>query len=331
MGGVNHTLTSRGNITMNDPDIFQQPPQSISWLFDRPAMVIGIDVSHPDLSKGEKSSSPSIVAVVASMDGMVGQYAAHIGTCHGAQEPVASLGHAFKVLLQRFFAVNDTFPERIIVYRDGVADGQFGRALDSELGCLRAALAEFDRADLDAVSIAFVVCQKRHHTRLFYQQAGPGGAPPGDFLNPCVGLCVDGRGFNPNGGGAGGGATGGATGGGGPDEIGCIVGGNLNEFYLNSHAAVLGTSKPTKYILLYDDIGFKMSELQLFTFWLTHLYGRCTRSVSVAAPAYYAHWAARRGKVLLQGGANPHSLHEWSTQWIDGDDHKKWRNGMYFI
>lgn len=40
------------------------------------------------------------------------------------------------------------------------------------------------------------------------------------------------------------------------DPIGCIVSPNYNEFYLNSHAASLGTSKPTKYILLRDEIGF---------------------------------------------------------------------------
>jgi hypothetical protein len=31
-----------------------------------------------------------------------------------------------------------------------------------------------------------------------------------------------------------------------------------NEFYLNSHLAVLGTSKPTKYTLIYDEIGLKV-------------------------------------------------------------------------
>eukprot|EP00598_Pedospumella_elongata_P008975 CAMPEP_0184989356 /NCGR_PEP_ID=MMETSP1098-20130426/28139_1 /TAXON_ID=89044 /ORGANISM="Spumella elongata, Strain CCAP 955/1" /LENGTH=49 /DNA_ID= /DNA_START= /DNA_END= /DNA_ORIENTATION= len=41
----------------------------------------------------------------------------------------------------------------------------------------------------------------------------------------------------------------------GADPIGCIMGAQLNEFYLNSHAPVLGTSKPTKYILLHDEIG----------------------------------------------------------------------------
>ena len=32
----------------------------------------------------------------------------------------------------------------------------------------------------------------------------------------------------------------------------------LNEFYLNSHVAIQGTSKPCKYSLIYDEIGFKV-------------------------------------------------------------------------
>ena len=37
------------------------------------------------------------------------------------------------------------------------------------------------------------------------------------------------------------------------------------EFYLNSHAAIQGTSKPTLYHVLYDDIGFTSDEIQQLT------------------------------------------------------------------
>jgi hypothetical protein len=43
-------------------------------------------------------------------------------------------------------------------------------------------------------------------------------------------------------------------------------------------------------------IGLKMSELQLLTYWTTYLYCRANKSVSYAAPAYYAHWASKRGE-----------------------------------
>jgi eukaryotic translation initiation factor 2C len=36
---------------------------------------------------------------------------------------------------------NGHLPEHVIVYRDGVGDGQFNEVLDSELPCLKNALA----------------------------------------------------------------------------------------------------------------------------------------------------------------------------------------------
>ncbi len=70
-----------------------------------------------------------------------------------------------------------------------------------------------------------------------------------------------------------------------------------------------------------------MAELELLTYWMTHLYCRCTRSVSYATPAYYAHWAARRGKALLSAGASLNDLQTLSEWWLkEGQG-----TSMYFI
>jgi eukaryotic translation initiation factor 2C len=68
-----------------------------------------------------------------------------------------------------------------------------------------------------------------------------------------------------------------------------IVSARLNEFYLNSHHSLQGTAKACKYSLIYDEIGLRISEVELLTYWSTYLYARCTKSVSYATPAYYAH------------------------------------------
>lgn len=61
LGGVNHTLASRlPQSNWPSKPVFQQPPASLSWLFDKPCMLIGIDVSHPETF----SSSASVAAVV---------------------------------------------------------------------------------------------------------------------------------------------------------------------------------------------------------------------------------------------------------------------------
>ncbi len=58
------------------------------------------------------------------------------------------------------------------------------------------------------------------------------------------------------------------------------------DFYLQSHAGLLGTSRPAHYNVLYDDNGFSPDSLQALSFALCHVYARSTRSVSIPAPVY---------------------------------------------
>ncbi|CAL5213279.1 unnamed protein product [Lathyrus oleraceus] len=60
------------------------------------------------------------------------------------------------------------------------------------------------------------------------------------------------------------------------------------DFYLNSHAGIQGTSRPTHYHVLYDENKFTADQLQSLTNNLCYTYARCTRSVSIVPPAYYA-------------------------------------------
>ena len=56
------------------------------------------------------------------------------------------------------------------------------------------------------------------------------------------------------------------------------------------------------YHVLYDDNNFTSDSLQQLTYQLCHVYARCTRSVSMPAPAYYAHLAASRARVHVTNG-----------------------------
>ena len=58
------------------------------------------------------------------------------------------------------------------------------------------------------------------------------------------------------------------------------------DFYLQSHAGLLGTSRPAHYNVLYDENNFKPDDLQSIAFALCHVYARSTRSVSIPAPVY---------------------------------------------
>ena len=287
LGGTNHTLMSRlAKPPTGTSSVYQDPPASIAWIFDKPFMLVGIDVSHGQT----QSDQQSVAAVVASMDGRCSQYAANISSQVQGQEMVTALESAMHTLLTTYRSKNKgVMPSSIIVYRDGVGEGQFSQVTTIELNAIRGAV-ELMGFTTDAVKICIVICQKGHHTRFVYEDAAVGS--PMTYINPCPGLCID--------------ASGGAE---------SIASGRLNEFYLNSHAAIQGTAKPCKYTLVHDEIGFKMCELEILTYWLTYLYCRANKSVSYASPAYYAHWASKRGKTLCAAGAGSEELNNISQVW----------------
>ncbi|XP_050229200.1 protein argonaute 5-like [Mercurialis annua] len=73
------------------------------------------------------------------------------------------------------------------------------------------------------------------------------------------------------------------------------------DFYLNSHAGVQGTSRPTHYHVLYDENRFTADTLQKLTNDLCYTNVRCTCSVSIVPPVYYAHLAAYRAGYYIEG------------------------------
>ena len=66
------------------------------------------------------------------------------------------------------------------------------------------------------------------------------------------------------------------------DSPECIHTPGMTEVYLTSSEAIQGTRNLLAiYVLIYDEIGLKLSELELLTYWTTHLYPRCTEGVSI--------------------------------------------------
>ena len=87
------------------------------------------------------------------------------------------------------------------------------------------------------------------------------------------------------------------------------------DFYLLSHEGIQGTSRPCHYQVslviffsldvdvdhhyhqvLWDDSQFTADELEVLSYYLCHLYSRCTRAVSYPTPTYYAHLVAERAR-----------------------------------
>ncbi|KAI7727781.1 hypothetical protein M8C21_013165 [Ambrosia artemisiifolia] len=247
---------------------------------DIPTIIFGADVTHPE--SGE-DSNPSIAAVVASQDWPeVTKYAGLVSAQPHRQELIQDLyktwqdpqrgkvnGGMIRELLLSFEKATGKKPLRIIFYRDGVSDGQFYQVLLYELDAIRKACASLEPNYQPPVT--FIVVQKRHHTRLFPSNHNDrkstdksGNILPGTVVDTKI--CH-------------------------PVEF---------DFYLCSHAGIQGTSRPAHYHVLWDENNFSADEIQSLTNNLCYTYARCTRSVSVVPPAYYAHLAAYRARFYME-------------------------------
>jgi eukaryotic translation initiation factor 2C len=160
LGGVNHHISLMKNSI---------PP------FDRLCMLVGIDVSHA----APGSDQPSVAAVVGTVDRQVSfsslvflssslsrltplppsysvqatQYVTHLSSQGCRVEIVSALEEAMTQLFTAFRQRNEgKMPEHVVVYRDGVGDGQFDEVLDRELPCIQSALA----ATVPTLSILFL-------------------------------------------------------------------------------------------------------------------------------------------------------------------------------
>ncbi|XP_033125721.1 protein argonaute-2-like [Anneissia japonica] len=237
---------------------------NISPVMRDPVLILGADVTHP--SPGD-FHRPSIAAVVGSTGKDAFKYNARVKVQAHRQEVIEDLSGMVRELLIKFREASNVPPKKIIMYRDGVSEGQFQQVLDHELIEIRKACMSL--SENYKPGITFITVQKRHHTRLF-----------------CVNKQDEcGRGRNV--------------------PAGTIVDKDIThpvnwDFFLCSHAGIQGTSRPAHYYVLWDDNNFTQDQLEEFTNQMCYTYARCTRSTSIPSPAYYAHHAAFRARDILQ-------------------------------
>lgn len=167
---------------------------------------------------------------------------------------------------------NNFLPTKLIYYRDGVSEGQFQQVMSIEKVAMDRACHKFGDAYAKSVKKTIIIVQKRHHTRFFPGKTGIGKEDRKNNNVP-AGTIVDTEITHPN----------------------------ENHFFLVSHQSIQGVAKPTKYCILLDESKFSIDDIQGFSYNLCHLFTRCNRAVSYPAPTYYAHLAAYRGRVYIEG------------------------------
>ncbi|TKA72743.1 hypothetical protein B0A55_09952 [Friedmanniomyces simplex] len=212
-----------------------------------------------------------VAAIVASVDSTLAQWPTELRIQGARQEMVSALEEMFKGRL-RFWQtrISGSLPHNIIVYRDGVGEGQYQLVLDNELPAIRKACRDTYPATetkADRPRITIIIVGKRHSTRFYatqVQDADRSGNPPN-------GTVVD-RG---------------------------ITEAQNWDFFLQAHAAIQGTARPARYFVLWDDI-FRGSTIRApfahaadvledLTHTMCYLFGRATNAVN-----NMDHWGEKR-------------------------------------
>jgi eukaryotic translation initiation factor 2C len=145
--------------------VLSAPQRPDKFTRDVLTMIIGVDVTHPGTNPlaNEKVIS-SIAASVASFDSDFSKYMATIAAQPMNTEIVGNFDHMFVKQLQFFYTKNGRqFPRSVILFRDGVSEGQFSQVIDNEIPLIGKA---FRSVGAKEPKITVFVVQKRHHTRL---------------------------------------------------------------------------------------------------------------------------------------------------------------------
>ncbi|KIP10273.1 hypothetical protein PHLGIDRAFT_125630 [Phlebiopsis gigantea 11061_1 CR5-6] len=238
------------------------------------AMVVGCDVSHPAPNIKDR---PSLASVVTSYNSTATKYRVYLDCQAPRQEIIDRIAAMLHYALRAYRDYNKKLPHTMIVYRDGVSEGEYWQVMDREIGQIKGgSSAAIDPSVIalittvamiqgefgNQVQVVFIAVGKRHHIR-FFPTTSQGRDKKGNCL---PGLVVDSG----------------------------VVHSSLPDFYLQSHAGLIGTSRPSHYVVLHNDPQWTVDSLQMLSYHLCYFYAVATRAVSIPAPVYYADRACTR-------------------------------------
>ncbi|KAM9446701.1 piwi-like protein 2 [Clarias gariepinus] len=209
-------------------------------------MVIGVDVHHDTTKK-----TLSVMGFVASLNSLMTKWYSRVAFQMPNEEIINGFRVCLLAALQKYYEVNHSFPEKIIIYRDGVSDGQLKAV---ELHEIPQILGCFETFPNYEPKLAFIVVQKRINTTLYAY---------GDdrFVTPPPGTVLDHT----------------------------VTNRDWVDFYLMAHSIRQGCGFPTHYVAIYNTANLTPDHLQRLTFKMCHLYWNWPGTIRVPAPCKYAH------------------------------------------
>ncbi|XP_047447719.1 piwi-like protein 1 [Mugil cephalus] len=210
-------------------------------------MIVGIDCYH-DIVAGKRS----VGALVASLNQNMTRWFSKCVLQHKGQEIMDGLKNALSAALKSYLKFNNCLPSRIVVYRDGVGDGQLHSIVNYEVSQIMDSIKSMGTDYLPKLTV--VVVKKRINTRFFAHIDGK-------VSNPPPGTVVDMEVTRPE----------------------------WFDFFIVSQSVNLGCVTPTHYNVVYDTSGLKPDHMQRLTYKLCHMYYNWQGIIRVPAPCQYAH------------------------------------------
>jgi aubergine-like protein len=216
-------------------------------------MVIGFDVYHCGKRKGQ-----SVGAMVATTSKELSKFYSTVSFHESRDELTGKMATDITKCLMAFKTVNgDQLPDRIIMFRDGVGDGQLNYVYNTELAQIKMSLKSvYESKGRSLPKFSLIIVTKKINARIALVDT-----QRGNICNPQAGTIVD-------------------------DVI------TLPErwdFYLVAQHANQGTVSPTCYNVLFDQQGLDADKIQRFAYKLCHMYYNWSGTVAVPAPCQYAH------------------------------------------
>ncbi|CAI2368923.1 unnamed protein product [Moneuplotes crassus] len=232
----------------HSPWVFKSLP-----LMNKPTMIISMDVCHR-----VETNNKSVLNLVASKDKYVASfYSASVS--QGEEQRIAfSIQKLFMEALQEFNTKNGLFPQKIIIYRDAVSEGQSEVTLRTEVPELEKAIKNLkDSGQIEEEpSILFILANKRIEQRFFTQDRR------GNLKNPRRGLVIESK----------------------------ITRTDRFDFYMISHAGPTGLQCPVRYEVIkntFQDLDPK--DLYDLTNILCYEFYNLQGTVRIPSPLIYAH------------------------------------------
>lgn len=256
-------------------------PLSMPPLLKKRVMVVGMDVFHPGPGSTMQHSLAGIVASYTPCFTKYFQQAKaqrqNTAEFKRQEEITKAVFEAMTDFFKRWKQLNGFFPENVIVFRDGVSEGQFDKVRIIELDQIYRAMQQLGFK----AKVTFITVQKRHHFRMF--ETGQNGY----VGNPQPGTVID------------------------KDVVHPV----RFECYLNSHHALKGTSKPCHYCVVHNECGLSSDEMQQIAYYLCYLCARCYKPISIPIPVKYAHLVSEQASKSLES-AMRNKLRGTVDEWI---------------